>query len=34
MSQQKMSVIGSTKIIIDINNLIAVVDSYVANLRI
>ena len=27
-----MSVIGSTKIIIDINNLIAVVDSYVANL--
>ena len=27
-----MSVIGSTQIIIDINNLIAVVDSYVANL--
>ena len=27
-----MSVIGSTKIITDINNLIAVVDSYVANL--
>ena len=27
-----MSVIGSTKIIIDIYNLIAVVDSYVANL--
>ena len=27
-----MSVIGSTKIIIDINNLIAVVGSYVANL--
>ena len=27
-----MSIIGSTKIIIDINNLIAVVDSYVANL--
>ena len=31
MSKLKMSVIGSTKIIIDINNLIAVVDSYVAN---
>ena len=27
-----MSVIGSTKIKIDINNLIAVIDSYVANL--
>ena len=27
-----MSIIGSTKIIIDMNNLIAVVDSYVANL--
>ena len=27
-----MSVIGSTKIIIDINNSIAVDDSYVANL--
>ena len=27
-----MSVIGSTKIIVDINNLIAVIDSYVANL--
>ena len=27
-----MSVIGSTKIIIDINNLIAVIDSYVASL--
>ena len=27
-----MSVIGSTKIIIDINNWIAVVDTYVANL--
>ena len=27
-----MSVIGSIKVIIDINNLIAVVDSYVANL--
>ena len=32
MSQRKMSVIGSTKIIIDINNLKAVIDSYVANL--
>ena len=32
MSKRKMSVIGSTKIIIDINNLIAVIDSYVANL--
>ena len=27
-----MSVIDSTKIIIDINNLIEVIDSYVANL--
>ena len=27
-----MSVIGITKIIIDINNLIVVMDSYVANL--
>ena len=27
-----MSVIGSTKIIIDIDNLIEVIDSYVANL--
>ena len=27
-----MFIIGSTKIIIDINNLIAVIDSYVANL--
>ena len=27
-----MSVIGITEIIIDINNLIAVIDSYVANL--
>ena len=34
MSLRKMSVIGSTKIIIDINNLIAVVDNYVANLYI
>ena len=32
MSERKMSVIGSTKIIIDINNLIAGIDSYVADL--
>ena len=32
MSYRKMSVIDSTKIIIDINNLVAVIDSYVANL--
>ena len=32
MSLRKMSAIDSTQIIIDINNLIAVVDSYVANL--
>ena len=31
MSERKMSVIGSTKMIIDINNLIAVIDGYVAN---
>ena len=32
MSYRKMSVIGSTKIIIDINNSITVIDSYVADL--
>ena len=32
MSYRKMSVIGSTKIKFDMNNLIAVIDSYVANL--